>query len=130
LTKGRIEEKSGRLSKNLNVFWRFLSHCRMTPTFHKSKVQNDHSKFAINKFRIKYWISMQTLYKSNFSNIGAPFIEYVNIEEKVWFLVKKYRLPKTDSATKITSLYGRNRAVYLNLGWKIHLLRQVWWVLP
>jgi len=44
-----------------------------SPTFHEMNVlRNDLKKDAINEFGIK--IEHQTLYGSNFRNMGAPFI--------------------------------------------------------
>jgi hypothetical protein len=45
----------------------------------------------------------------------------MNIEEKVWLLVKKYWLTKTDRATN-TLPFGGNRAISIKQGWKSHPL--------
>jgi hypothetical protein len=54
-----------------------------SPTFHKTNVlHNDLKKDAINEFGIKYWTS---------NPVWVKFQEHgnVNIEEKIWLLVKK-----------------------------------------
>jgi hypothetical protein len=53
---------------------------------------------------LKYNIEHQSLYGSNFINMS---FFYVNIEEKVWSLVKKYWLTKTDTDRSIKTTFWR-----------------------
>ena len=78
----------------------------------------DLKKDAINEFWIKYWTSNPVWV--TFQKHGSSF--YVNIEEKVWLLVKKIR---TDRVTK-TSLFDRNWAISLKPRQRSRL---VWWAL-
>ena len=81
----------------------------------------DLKKDAINEFWIKYWTSNPVWV--TFQEHGSSF--YVNIEEKVWLLVKKIR---TDRVTK-TSLFDRNWAISLKPRRKSRPLHLVWWTL-
>ena len=71
--------KTGRLPKidpNFNISFPTTA---CSPTFHKTNVlHNNLKKDAINEFGIKYWTS---------NPVWVKF--HVNIEEKVWLLVKK-----------------------------------------
>jgi hypothetical protein len=79
-----------------------------SPTFHKTNVlHNDLKKDAINEFEIKYWTSNPVWVK--FQKHGSS--SYVNIEEKVWLLVKK------------------NWAISLKPRRRSRPLRLVWWAL-
>ena len=69
-------------------------------------------KDAINEFGIKYWTS---------NTVWVKFREHVNIEEKVWLLVKKIRTWK--------DWQGRNWAISLKPRRRSHPLRLVWWAL-
>ena len=73
---------------------------------------------------MKYWTSNPVWI--TFQEHGSSF--YVNIEEKVWLLVKKYGLEKTDRATE-TSLFDRNSATSLKPRRRSRPLRLVWWAL-
>ena len=77
-----------------------------------------------NKFGIK--IEHQTLYVSNFRNMGAPFIWI--LKKKYDCRWKKYALEKPDRATK-TSLFDRNWAISLKPRRRGRPLRLDWWVL-
>jgi hypothetical protein len=112
--------------ENLGDFWKsiqilmFLFPLPHVPLpFTKTNVlHNDLKKDAINDFGIKYW---------TWNHVRVTFQEhgsfYVNIEEKVWLLVKKI-----DRATK-TSLFDRNWAISLKPRRRSCPLRLVWWAL-
>jgi hypothetical protein len=82
------ERKAGRLPKidpNFNVSFP-TTPC--SPTLKKTKVgHNDLKKDGFNEFGLKYWTSNPVWV--NFQEHVSSF--YVNIEEKVWLLVKKIR---------------------------------------
>ena len=86
LNYGRSDGKSGRLPKinpNLNVSFSTTACC---PTVHKNERAAQRSwKDAINEFGIKYWTSNPVWVR--FQEHESSF--YVNIEGKVWLLVKK-----------------------------------------
>jgi hypothetical protein len=68
---------------------------------------------------LEWNIEHQTLFGSNFRNMGAPFMWILKKKYDYWW--KKYGLEKTDRATKI-SLFDRNWAISLKP-------RLVWWAL-
>jgi hypothetical protein len=81
-------------------------------------------KDSMNKFGIKYWTS-NTLYISNFSNMGAPCL---------WICKKKYDYWWKN--TDLQNLTGRlkllnvlNRAIWLKPGRESHPLCLVWWAI-
>ena len=84
--KGEVRENLGDFRKS-NQILTFLSPLLHVPLpFTKTNVLHyDLKKDAINKFGIKYWTSNPVWVK--FQEHGSSF--YVNIEEKVWLLVKK-----------------------------------------
>ena len=120
------------MRENLGDFWKFIQILTfLSPLpyvllpFTKTNVLHwDLKKDAINKFGIKYWTSIPVWV--TFQEHGSSF--YVNIEEKVWLLVKKIRTWKTDRATK-TSLFDRNWATSLKPRQRSRPLRLVWWAL-
>jgi hypothetical protein len=117
----------GRLPKIDQNFKVSFPTTACPPTFHKTNVlHNDLKKDAINEFEIKYWTSNPVWVI--FQEHGSFF--YVNIEEKVWLLVKKILTWKDwyDRATK-TSLFDRNWAISLKPRRKSRPLRLVWWAL-
>jgi hypothetical protein len=120
-----VREKAGRLPKidpNFNVSFP-TTPC--SPTLNKTNVvHNDLKKDAINEFGLTYWTSIPVWV--NFQEHVSSF--YVNIEEKVWLLVKKYGLEKTDRANK-TSLFDRKWVTSLKPRRRSCPLRQVWWAL-
>jgi hypothetical protein len=84
--KGEVRENLGDFRKSIQILT-FLSPLPHVPLpFTKTNVLHyDLKKDAINKFGIKYWTSNPVWVK--FQEHGSSF--YVNIEEKVWLLVKK-----------------------------------------
>jgi hypothetical protein len=97
-----VRENLGDFRKSIQIL-PFLSPLPHVPLpFTKMNVLHyDLKKDAINEFEIKYWTSNPVWV--TFQEHGSSF--YVNIEEKVWLLVKKIR-------TK-TSLFDRNWATSL-----------------
>ena len=75
---------------------------------------------------LEWNIEQQTLYGSNFRNMGAPFLWILKKKYDYWW--KKYGLEKTDRATK-TSLFDRNWAISLKPRRRSRPLRLVWWAL-
>ena len=75
---------------------------------------------------LEWNIEHQTLYGSNFRNMGAPFMWILKKKYDYWW--KKYGLEKTDRATK-TSLFDRNWAISLKPRRRSRPLRLVWWAL-
>lgn len=64
----------------------FCKASRCPPTFHKTSVlHNNLKKDTMNEFRIKHWTSSPVWVK--FQEHGTTF--YMNIQEKVWLLLKK-----------------------------------------
>jgi hypothetical protein len=86
LNYGRSDGKSGRLPKidpNFNVSF---PHYRMFPYLSENERAAQRSwKDAINEFGIKYWTSNPVWVR--FQEHESSF--YVNIEGKVWLMVKK-----------------------------------------
>jgi hypothetical protein len=124
--KGEVRENLGDFRKSIQILT-FLSPLPHVPLpFTKTNVLHyDLKKDAINEFGIKYWTSNPVWV--TFQEHGSSF--YVNIEEKVWLLVnKKYRLEKTDRATK-TSLFDRNWAISLKPRRRSCPFHLVWWAL-
>ena len=83
--KGEVRENLGDFRKSIQILT-FLSPLPHVP-LPFTKTNYDLKKDAINKFGIKYWTSNPVWVK--FQEHGSSF--YVNIEEKVWLLVKKIR---------------------------------------
>jgi hypothetical protein len=81
-----VREYLGDFRKPIQILT-FLSPLPHVPLhFTKTNVLHyDRKKGAINEFGIKYWTSNPVWV--TFQEHGSSF--YVNIEEKVWFLVKK-----------------------------------------
>ena len=91
--KGEVRENLGDFRKLIQI-WTFLSPLLHVPLpFTKMNVLHyDLKKDAINEFGIKYWTSNPVWV--TFQEHGSSF--YVNIEEKVWLLVKKIRTWRKD----------------------------------
>jgi hypothetical protein len=121
--KGEVRENLGDFRKSIQILT-FLSPLPHVPLpFTKTNVLHyDLKKDAINEFGIKYWTS--NLVWVTFQEHGSSF--YVNIEEKVWLLVKQIRT--WNRATK-TSLFDRNWAISLKPRRRSRPLRLVWWAL-
>jgi hypothetical protein len=86
--KGEVRENLGDFRKSIQILT-FLSPLPHVPLpFTKTNVLHyDLKKDAINEFGIKYWTSNPVSLQGH---ISRTFF-YVNIEEKVWLLVKKIR---------------------------------------
>jgi hypothetical protein len=86
--KGEVRENLGDFRKSIQILT-FLSPLPHVPLpFTKTNVLHyDLKKDAIDKFGIKYWTSNPVWV--TFQEYGSSF--YMNIEEKVWLLVKKIR---------------------------------------
>ena len=84
--KGEVRENLGDFQKSIPIltFLSPLPHVPL-PFTKRTCVHNDLKKDAINEFGIKYWTSSPVWVI--FQEHGSFF--YVNIEEKVWLLVKK-----------------------------------------
>jgi hypothetical protein len=125
LTLGRSEGKAGRLPKidqNFNVSFPTTA---CSPTFHKTNVlHNDLKKDAINEFGIKYWTSNHVRVK--FQEHGSSF--YVNIEEKVWLLVKKIQTWK-DWQGDENFAFWQKLSDFIETKAKKSPLHLVWWAL-
>ena len=86
--KGEVRENLGDFRKLIHILT-FLSPLPHVPLpFRKNRTML--LKGAINEFGIKYWTSNPVWV--TFQEHGSSF--YVNIEEKVWLLVKKIRTRK------------------------------------
>ena len=107
--KGEGRENLGDSRKSIQILAFLFPLPHVPIPFTKMNVLHyDLKKDAINEFGIKYWTSNPVWV--TFQEHVSSF--YVNIEEKVWLLVKKYGLEKTDRVTK-TSLFDRNWAISL-----------------
>jgi hypothetical protein len=84
--KGEVRENLGDFRKSIQILT-FLSPLPFTKT---NVLHYDLKKDAINEFGIKYWTSNPVWV--TFQEHGSSF--HVNIEEKVWLLVKKIRTGK------------------------------------
>ena len=118
LTAGRSEGKSGRLPKidpNFNVSFP-TTECSL-PFTKRTCCTMILKRMQLTS--LEWNIEHQTLYGSNFRNMGAPFMWILKKKYDYWW--KKYGLEKTDRATKI-SLFDRNWAISLKP-------RLVWWAL-
>ena len=86
--KGEVMENLGDFRKSIQIltFFSPLPHVPL-PFTKTNMLHNDLKKDAISEFGIKYWTSNPVWV--TFQEHGSSF--YVNIEKKVWLLVKKIR---------------------------------------
>ena len=86
--KGDVRENLGDFRKSIQILTFLFPLSHVPLPFTKTNVlHNNLKKDAINDFGIKYWTLNHV--RVTFQEHGSSF--YVNIEEKVWLLVKKIR---------------------------------------
>ena len=124
--RAKVRENLGDFRKSIQILT-FLSPLPHVPLpFTKRKCCTMILK-RMQLTSLEYNIEHQTLYGSNFRNMGAPFMWILKKKYDYWWT--KYGLEKTYRATK-TSLFDRNWAISLTPRQRSRPLRLVWWALP
>jgi hypothetical protein len=125
LLKGELRENLGNFRKSIQILT-FLSPLLHVPLPFTKRTCCTMIIKRMQLTSLKYNIEHQTLYGSNFRNMGAPFMWILKKKYDYWW--KKYGLEKTDRATK-TLLFDRNLAISLKPRQRSRPLRLVWWAL-
>ena len=123
--RAKVREKLGDFRKSIQILT-FLSPLPHVPLPFIKRTCCTMILKRMQLTSLEYNIEHQILCGSNFRNMGAPFMWILKKKYDYWW--KKYRLEKTDRATK-TSLFDRNWAISLKPRRRSRPLRLVWWAL-